>query len=118
VTQSKTEKERQLADGREGGWGGRGAESYDRKKAWSSIDHSILSGIMHQEGVGCIQELGSEEGHYAGLEEGQYELDYAALVGPGSVSPATEEFCLPLSPLEEGSPCPDLDQDPGRLTDR
>ncbi len=74
---------------------------------------------MHQQVVvGCIQELGSEEGHYAGLEEGQYELDYAALVGPGSVSPATEEFCLPLSPLEEGPSCPDLDQDPGRLTDR
>ncbi len=28
-----------------GGWGGgRGAEFYDRRKAWSSINHSILSG--------------------------------------------------------------------------
>ncbi len=25
------------------GWGGRGAESYDRKKAWASINRSILS---------------------------------------------------------------------------
>jgi hypothetical protein len=109
----------QLADGTKGGWGGRGAKSYDHENAWSSINHSILYDIMHQQVVvGCIQELGSEEGHYAGLEEGQYELDYAALVGPGSVSPATEEFCLPLSPLEEGPSCPDLDQDPGRLTDR
>jgi hypothetical protein len=41
----KTEKERQLAEGRR--WvagGGRGAESHDCKKAWSSINHSILSG--------------------------------------------------------------------------
>jgi hypothetical protein len=39
------EKERQLADGRGRGWkaGGHGAESYDRKKAWSSTNHSILS---------------------------------------------------------------------------
>ncbi len=35
-------KTRQLVDGREGGR--RGAESYDRKEAWSSINHSILSG--------------------------------------------------------------------------
>jgi hypothetical protein len=40
----KTEKERQLADGRRRGeGGGRGTESYDCKKAWSSINHSILS---------------------------------------------------------------------------
>jgi hypothetical protein len=40
----KTEKERQLADGRWGrGWGG--AKSYDGEKAWSSINHSILPGI-------------------------------------------------------------------------
>jgi hypothetical protein len=43
VTQRKTEKERQFADGREGGEGGRGAESYDRKEAWSSINRSIIS---------------------------------------------------------------------------
>ncbi len=30
----------------EGGRGGRGAESYDRKKAWSSINHSVLSGLL------------------------------------------------------------------------
>jgi hypothetical protein len=29
---------------RQRGEGGRGSESYDRKKAWSSINHSILSG--------------------------------------------------------------------------
>ncbi len=28
----------------EGGGGGRGAESYDRKKAWPSVSHSVLSG--------------------------------------------------------------------------
>ncbi len=27
--------------------GGRGAESYDRKKAWSSINHSILSAVKY-----------------------------------------------------------------------
>jgi hypothetical protein len=37
-----------------GGWGGRGAESFDRKKTWSSINHSILSGpflstLIHRE---------------------------------------------------------------------
>jgi hypothetical protein len=63
--------------------------------------------------------LGSnDEGHYAGLEEGQYELDYAAplLVAAavaGSVSPVTEEFSLPLSPLEELPAYPDLERDPG-----
>ncbi len=31
-----------------GGGGGRGAESYDRKKAWSSINHSKLSGSKPQ----------------------------------------------------------------------
>jgi hypothetical protein len=33
----KTEKERQLADGRRGGGGG--AKSYDGAQAWSSINH-------------------------------------------------------------------------------
>jgi hypothetical protein len=33
-----------LQMGKEGWGGGRGAESYDQKKAWSSINHSILSG--------------------------------------------------------------------------
>jgi hypothetical protein len=42
VTHRKTEKERQLDAGR-GGRGGVGAELYDRKKAWSFINHSILS---------------------------------------------------------------------------
>ncbi len=37
----KTEEERKLADGR-GARGGRVAESFDRNKAWYSINHSIL----------------------------------------------------------------------------
>jgi hypothetical protein len=41
VTDRKSEKERQLAGGR--GWG-RGAESYNRKKTWPSVNHLILSG--------------------------------------------------------------------------
>ncbi len=45
ATHRNAEKERQLADWR-GGKGGsvRGAESYDRKRAWSSRNHSVLSG--------------------------------------------------------------------------
>ncbi len=43
ATHRKTEKERQLADGREDEGGG--AESFDRKKAWPSINHSILSDL-------------------------------------------------------------------------
>ncbi len=43
-THKKTEKERQLAD-RRGGGGGVGEEpNHTTKKAWSSINHSILSG--------------------------------------------------------------------------
>jgi hypothetical protein len=38
------EKERQVAEGKGGGGSVRGVESYDRKKAWSSINHSVLSG--------------------------------------------------------------------------
>ncbi len=45
----KTEKEWQVADGRGGG-----AESYDRKKAWSSINHSILSGLYNTMRKHCI----------------------------------------------------------------
>ncbi len=40
-----TEKERQLAVGR--GGGGWGAETYDRTKAWSSINHSIFFGLWY-----------------------------------------------------------------------
>jgi hypothetical protein len=44
VYDSAPEKERQLADRMGGGEeGGRGAESYDGEKVWSSINHSILS---------------------------------------------------------------------------
>ncbi len=44
ATHRKTEEESQL-DGGEGGE--RGAESYDRRKAWSSINHSILSAAQY-----------------------------------------------------------------------
>jgi hypothetical protein len=47
-TYRKTEKERQIA---EGGWGegnGGGAESYDSKKAWSSINHTIICMLYGQ----------------------------------------------------------------------
>jgi hypothetical protein len=53
ATRGKTEKERQLAYGRggeRGEGGGRGAESYNRKKAWSYVNHSILS-VMNRHGV-------------------------------------------------------------------
>ncbi len=43
----KTEKERQLADGRGREGGGRGAISYDCKKAWASIYHSILTALQY-----------------------------------------------------------------------
>jgi hypothetical protein len=42
-TGRKMEKERQLADGRRRG----GAESYDGEKAWTSVNHSIISGLKH-----------------------------------------------------------------------
>ena len=38
----KIEKEKQIAGGRGRDGGGWGAESYERKKIWSSINHSIL----------------------------------------------------------------------------
>ncbi len=45
----KTETEKHLSDGKGGGGvGGRGAKSYDDKKAWSSINHSI------RPGTGCL----------------------------------------------------------------
>jgi hypothetical protein len=44
VTHRNTEKKRRLADKREGVMSGRGAKSYDGGKAWSSINHSMLSG--------------------------------------------------------------------------
>jgi len=43
VTPRKTEKER-LSDGRGGEGGGQGAKSYEGEKAWSYVNHSILSG--------------------------------------------------------------------------
>jgi hypothetical protein len=45
ATHRKTEKERQFAEGR---GGGRTAESYDRKEGWSSINHSIFSGVNNE----------------------------------------------------------------------
>ncbi len=49
--QTGSQKERQLADGM---GGGRGAESYDRKKAWSSMNYSILSGFMSNLSQYCL----------------------------------------------------------------
>ncbi len=43
---TQTEKERQLADGRWGGRGGVRAKSYDSQKAWSSMNHTILSEVQ------------------------------------------------------------------------
>jgi hypothetical protein len=46
VTHGKTEKDKQLADGR-GGWvSGGGAKSYEGEKALSSINHSTLSDLL------------------------------------------------------------------------
>jgi hypothetical protein len=42
ATDRKTEKERQVTGGK-GAGGGRGAESYERNKAWPSINHSWLA---------------------------------------------------------------------------
>ncbi len=42
VAHTKAKKERQLARRERGGGGGGGANSYDRKKAWSSIIHSVI----------------------------------------------------------------------------
>jgi hypothetical protein len=50
ATHRKTEKESNLLTGQEGG-GWEGTESHDRKKAWSSINHSVLSGYR------CIAHL-------------------------------------------------------------
>jgi hypothetical protein len=43
ATHRRTEKEIQLSDGKEGGRA-RGAKLYHRKKAWSSVTHSMRSG--------------------------------------------------------------------------
>jgi hypothetical protein len=44
ATHRKTEKERQLLDGREGEGNGEGSKSCDGEKDWSSIIHSIFPG--------------------------------------------------------------------------
>ncbi len=48
LSQSSCVSPVQLTDGR-GGGGGRGADSYDLKKAWPSVSCSILSGIQYIE---------------------------------------------------------------------
>lgn len=50
---------------------------------------------------------GREEGRRRGYWD-DYEVEYA--------SPLTDESCIPLSPIEERylSPCPELDEYPGR----
>jgi hypothetical protein len=50
ATHRRTEKERQLLDGRVGQRGGEEAKSHDGEKAWFSIIHSILSGEAEEEG--------------------------------------------------------------------
>ncbi len=53
LSQSSCVSPVQLTDGRRGGEGGRlGAESYDRKKAWASINCSLLSGEEDGDGDG------------------------------------------------------------------
>jgi hypothetical protein len=46
ATHRKTEKERQLADGKGGEEVGGGAKSYDGEKVWSSKNRSILRGTF------------------------------------------------------------------------
>jgi hypothetical protein len=41
----------------EGGGGGRGAESCDRKKSWLSINHSILSGLTSCEDLSTTNNI-------------------------------------------------------------
>ncbi len=55
-THRNTEKDRKLADVRGGGEDALGAKSYDCQKAWSSINHSILSALEH----GSVGELADE----------------------------------------------------------
>ncbi len=50
LSQSSCVSPIQLTDGKGGGGGRRGAEPYDRKKAWSSINCSILSGEKDVDG--------------------------------------------------------------------
>jgi hypothetical protein len=58
----KTEKERQHLSAWRGRGGGQGAKSFDRKKAWSSINHLILSAPAP-----CMQE-GSQRSRIPGTE--------------------------------------------------
>ncbi len=46
-----TREDRQFSDGKGGGGGERSAKSNDQKKAWSSINHSILSGARGRRGA-------------------------------------------------------------------
>ncbi len=48
LSQSSCVSPVQLTEGRVGGGGGRGAESYERKEAWVFINRSILSGVEHR----------------------------------------------------------------------
>jgi hypothetical protein len=58
ATHRKTKEERQPADGIGGEWVGRGAESYDLKKAWPSINHSISLPPTH---LAFSKPLGNEK---------------------------------------------------------
>jgi hypothetical protein len=46
----------EFTDGRGGGGGGRGAEFYDREKAWPSINHSMLSDVTINHYLGNFYE--------------------------------------------------------------
>ena len=73
-----------------------------RKSTWFSYYQQ-----ENGEDGGDRRELPNEEGHYAGLEEAEYDFgDYT--------SPLTEESHLPLSPMEERkmSPFSEFEMDP------
>jgi hypothetical protein len=69
----------ELIDRRGRGGGGRGAKPYDREQAWSSINHSILSGgqtkavqcpnctYIFKKATVKIVEVCSKEGEYSNM---------------------------------------------------
>jgi hypothetical protein len=79
VTRRQTEKQSQLADGRGGEGGGRGADLYNRKKAWSSINHSIFSVPNHY-----IFSMTTQETHKTHLATSPCQEYYIPLAGKHS----------------------------------
>jgi hypothetical protein len=74
----KAEKERQHADGR---GCGDGTELFDRKRAWSSINHRILSGQEHME----IEEVGITKLNSCVYEAQVCEADPCQMSGPCTI---------------------------------